>query len=117
MFARKVTARLQKNSLSAFVDLISHEILPWLRKQEGFQDLMTLVAPDGREVTTITFWDHERNAQTYDEIGYPEALKMVGDLLDSEPYVKVFNVVSSTFQGSLEQAHQKAELVSHTASA
>jgi hypothetical protein len=117
MFARKVTARLQKNSLTTFVDLMDHEILPWLRKQEGFQDLITLVAPDGLEVTTITFWDHERNAQTYDEIGYPAALKMVGDLLDGEPYVKVFNLLSSTFHGSVPQSPPQDQLVSHTASA
>jgi hypothetical protein len=59
MFARKVAARLRPNSLSEFTDLMEREILPWLRKQEGFLDLIMLADPDGREVATISFWDHE----------------------------------------------------------
>jgi hypothetical protein len=49
MFARKVAARLKPNSLTEFTNLMEHEILPWLRKQEGFLDLITLAAPDGLE--------------------------------------------------------------------
>jgi hypothetical protein len=62
MFARKVAARLKPNSLPEFVDLMEREILPWLRKQEGFLDLITLAAPDGSEIATISFWDHEASA-------------------------------------------------------
>jgi hypothetical protein len=98
MFARKVAARLKPNSLTEFTTLIEREILPWLRNQEGFLDLITLVAPDGREVATISFWDHEGNAQAYHSSGYPEVLKILGKLLDGTPYVKVFEVVGSTFQ-------------------
>lgn len=74
------------------------EILPWLRKQEGFLDLITLAVPDGREVATISFWDHEGNVQAYNSSGYPEVLKSLAKLLDGTPYVKAFDVVSSTFQ-------------------
>jgi hypothetical protein len=99
MFARKVAARLKPNSLTEFVNLMEREILPWLREQEGFQDLITLSAPDGMEVATISFWDHERNAQAYGSSGYPEALELLEGLLDAPPYVKTFDVVHSTFRG------------------
>jgi hypothetical protein len=118
MFARKVGARLQPNSLTTFAKLMEYDILPWLRKQEGFLDLVTLAASDGREITTITFWDHERNAQTYDEVGYPEALKIVGDLLDGAPYVKTFDVITSTLQPLTRQKIVSNERSApHTASA
>ncbi len=97
MFARKVAARLKPNSLTEFTNLMESEILPWLRKQEGFLDLITLATPDGREVATISFWDHEGNAQAYDAGDYPEVLKILEELLDGTPYVKTFEVVSSTF--------------------
>ena len=96
MFARKVAARLKPDSLPEFTNIIEREILPWLRTQEGFLDLITLAVPDGSEVTTISFWDHERNAQAYNSSGYPEVLKVLGKLLDGPPYVKTFDVVSST---------------------
>jgi hypothetical protein len=98
MFARKVAARLKPDSLTKFTSLMEHEILPWLRKQEGFLDLITLAVPDSREVATISFWDHKGNAQVYNSSGYPEVLKILQDLLDGVPYVKTFEVVSSTFQ-------------------
>jgi hypothetical protein len=98
MFARKVAARLKPNSLTEFTNLMEREILPWLRQQEGFLDLITLAVPDGTEVATISFWDHIGNAQVYHSGGYPEVLKILGKLLDGTPYVKTFDVVSSTFQ-------------------
>jgi heme-degrading monooxygenase HmoA len=100
MFARKVAARLKPNSLTEFTRLIEREILPWLRRQEGFLDLITLSAPDGTEVATISFWDHQQNAQAYSASGYPDALEILEALLDAPPYVKTFDVVHSTFRNS-----------------
>ena len=59
MFARKVSVRLKPNSLDKFTNLMEREILPWLRRQKGFLDLITLALPDGSEVATISFWDQE----------------------------------------------------------
>jgi hypothetical protein len=55
VFARKVAARLKPNSLVEFSRLMECEILPWLKKQEGFLDLIVLAAPGGIEVATISF--------------------------------------------------------------
>jgi heme-degrading monooxygenase HmoA len=96
MFARKVAVRLKPDALEKFVSLMDGEIVPWLRTQPGFLDLIILAAPDGSEVATISFWDEEHNAQAYNSTGYPKALKMLEELLDAQPYVKTFNVVSST---------------------
>jgi hypothetical protein len=98
MFARKVTARLKPNSLREFTNLVESAILPWLHTQKGFLDLITLVAPDGSEVTAISFWDHREDAQAYNYGGYPQVLKLLGDLLDSSPYVKTFEVITSTLE-------------------
>jgi len=77
---------------------MEYKILPWLRKQEGFLDLIILALPDGSEVATISFWDQEANAQAYSSSGYPEVLQILEELLDGIPYVKTFEVVSSTFE-------------------
>jgi hypothetical protein len=98
MFARKVSVRLKPGSLREFASLIEREILPWLRKQEGFLDLIILALPDGSEVATISFWDQEGNAQAFNSSGYPQVVEVLEELLDGIPYVKTFEVVSSTFQ-------------------
>ena len=98
MFARKVAVRLKPGALKEFVTLMEVEIVPWLRQQPGFLDLITLAAPDGSEVATISFWDEEGSAQAYNSSGYSKALTILGELLDGIPYVKTFHVVSSTLQ-------------------
>ncbi len=112
MVARKVAARLRPNSLAKFTNLMHCEVLAWLRAQEGFLDLLTLAAPDGREVATISFWDHPTNAQAWNASSYPECLKILEELLDGAPYVKTFEVLSSTFhslaQSGLLQADDPA---------
>jgi hypothetical protein len=117
MFARKVAARLKPNSITEFTNLIECHILPWLREQEGFLDLITLAAPDGLEVATISFWDHQCNAQAYDASGYPQVLKILERLLDAAPYVKFFEVVGSTFQrGAFARRPESGNLVPETRS-
>jgi len=98
MFARKVSVVLKPNSLPEFASLIEHDILPWLRKQEGFLDLIVLAAKDVGEVATISFWDHQANAEAYNTGAYPEVLEILARLLDGIPYLKTFDVVSSTLQ-------------------
>ena len=101
MFARKVSARLTPNSLPEFTHLIEYEVLPWLRRQEGFLDLIILALPDCREVATISFWEQQANAEAYSASGFPQVLEVLGRLLDGVPYVKTFEVVSSTFQRAI----------------
>ncbi|MGA8273864.1 MAG: hypothetical protein WB919_20035 [Candidatus Sulfotelmatobacter sp.] len=98
MFARKVAALLKPNSLPEFTNLMESEILPWLRKQEGFLDLIILAVPGGDEVATVSFWDRQADAEAYQESVYPEVVEILDRLLDSVPYVKTFDVVSSTLQ-------------------
>lgn len=112
MIARKVAALLKPNSLREFTNLMECEVLPWLRQQEGFMDLITLVSRDGREVATISFWDLKGNGNAYHPNSYPEALKILEEILDGTPYVKTFNVVSSTFQmgvGAQPRAPENAD--------
>lgn len=98
MFARQVSVNLKPKTLEEFAKTMENEILPWLREQKGFLDLITLAGPGGGEVVAISFWDQKENAQTYNSIGYPEALKILRKLLDGTPHVRTFDVVSSTVQ-------------------
>jgi hypothetical protein len=98
MFVRKVSVRLKSNTLKKFTTLMESEVLPWLRTQKGFLQLLTLAAPDEREVQALSFWDQEGDAQAYNDSAYPVALKILETLLDGVPSVKMFEVVGSTPQ-------------------
>ena len=98
MFARHVAVKLKPGTLAEFTRVMDNEILPWLRKQKGFLDTITLAVPGGREIVSISFWDQEENAQLYNSMSYPEALEILKKILAGTPQVKTFDVVSSTLQ-------------------
>lgn len=100
MFVRKVSVRLKANALNQFANLMESEILPWLRTQEGFLDLITLAVTGGTEIQALSFWDHEGNAQAFNSSGYTTVLKILGALLEGVPRVKTFEVVTSTLKES-----------------
>lgn len=96
MFARKVVAAVEPNSLPEFISIIEKEILPWLRKQEGFVDLIVLAMRGGEEVAAISFWDHQADAEAWATRGFPETAQILSKLIHAGPHVKTFDVVSST---------------------
>ena len=98
MFARHVTVKLKPGTLAEFTRVVDSEILPWLRKQKGFLDAITLAVPSGREIVSISFWNQEENAQDYNSTGYPEVLEILKKILAGAPQVRTFDVVSSTLQ-------------------
>jgi len=114
MFARKVSVRLKPNSFARFTTLMDRDILPWLRKQEGFLHLIILAVTDSSEVATISFWDHKGNAEAYNSIGYPAVLKVLEELLDGVPYVKTYDVLSSTLHDVLTPPVEPENLVGET---
>ncbi len=49
MFARNVTLQLKTNAAPEFTRKLETDVLPVLRKQNGFKDEITFVAPNGTE--------------------------------------------------------------------
>jgi hypothetical protein len=98
MFARKVSVCLKPNSLRPFIHLIEVELIPWLKTQDGFVDLITLACRDAAEVQVISFWACEKSAEAPSEGYPPNVVKMLEVLLDSGSYGKTFEVVSSTLE-------------------
>ena len=49
MFARRVTMQLKPNSVPEFTQRLEKDIIPLLRKQNGFQDEITFVSAKGTE--------------------------------------------------------------------
>ena len=96
MFTRNVSMKLKGNSVPEFNRLIENEILPLLRKQPGFRDELTFVAPERSEAVAISVWETKENAQTYDRTVYPEVLKIVSKVVEGTPKVENFELASST---------------------
>jgi len=98
MFGRQVTLKLKANSATELSRIAEDEILPILRKQKGFRDETTFIAPERFEAIANSFWDTKADAEAYDHTAYAEVLKTLSNVIDGTPTVKTFDFVSSTFQ-------------------
>jgi hypothetical protein len=96
MFIRNVTMKLKPNTAPEFNLLVENEILPLLRKQPGFRDEITFIAPERSEAVAISFWETKEHLETYNRNGYPELVKIVAKVVDGTPKVETFELSTST---------------------
>ena len=96
MFIRNVTIKLKANTAPEFNRIIENEVLPLLRKQAGFRDEITFIAPERSEVVAISFWETKENCETYNQTGYPEVLKIVSKFVEGTPKVETLELLTST---------------------
>ncbi len=96
MFARNVSIRLKSNMLSDYTRAFEKDVLPLLRKQNGFKDEITFAGPGGVDVIAISLWDNKNDADTYNTNTYPQVLKTLASFIEGTPQVRTFDVVTST---------------------
>lgn len=97
MFVRKVTALLKPNSVSKFGRLMEQEVIPMLRRQDGFRDELTFYDPSEDAVTGISLWDKASNAEAYSHETYPAVLEKLAALIEGTPKVDTYETLNSTF--------------------
>jgi hypothetical protein len=98
MYARNVSIHLKSNMLSDYSKSFEKDILPLLRKQNGFKDEITLATSGGVNVTAISLWENKNDADTYNTNTYPQVLKTLARFIEGTPQVHNCDVVTSTFQ-------------------
>ena len=82
MFARKVSLHLKPNAVKDFSKKMESDVIPLLRKQNGFQDEITFTAKDGKKAIGISLWDRQESAEAYERNSYPQVQKLL-DLIPS----------------------------------
>ena len=104
MHTRNVSMKLRSNSAAEFTRTLEKEIIPLLRKQKGFQDEISLIAPERHEAVAISLWDKKENAEAYGRETYPEVLKALSKVVEGTPKVETFEVANSTSHKIAAQA-------------
>jgi len=88
---------LKPNNVAEFTQRLNKEIIPLLRKQKGFQDEITFVAPNGTQAFGISLWDKAENAEAYNRGAYPEVTRLLATVTEGTPQVETYEVSNSTF--------------------
>jgi hypothetical protein len=97
MFARKVSMHLKPNCVPEFTQKLEKQIIPLLRKQTGFQDEITFVAPGGKEAFGLSLWENKENAEAYNRGTYPEVTKILAGVVEGTSQLETYDVSNSTF--------------------
>jgi heme-degrading monooxygenase HmoA len=96
MFSRIVSMELKPNTHKEFASLFDKKVVPTLRKQKGFKDVMLFVVPGAPEVVAVSFWESKENAENYSRSTYKEVLNTLEKILEGAPEIKTFEVAYST---------------------
>ena len=104
MFARNVSIHLKSNMLHDYTQAFEKDVLPLLRKQNGFKDEITLAGQGGVDVTAISLWENKSDAEAYNTNTYPQVLKTMARFIEGTPKVHTSDVVNSTFHKTHAQA-------------
>jgi len=96
MYARNVSIHLKPNMLSDYTRTFENDVLPLLRKQNGFKNEIAFTGSHGTDVTAISLWDNKANAEAYSKNIYPDVVKTLARVLDGTPKVQSGEVVNST---------------------
>lgn len=97
MYARNVALNLKPNTASEFTKTFEKDILPMLRKQNGFKDEITFVDAGGKDALAISLWDRKESAEQYSRDTYPQVLKGLANVVEGTPQVHGYEVSNSTF--------------------
>jgi hypothetical protein len=97
MYARNVSMNLKPNTAREFTQTFEKDILPLLRKQNGFKDEITFVSPDSKDCIAISLWDRKENADVYNREIYPQVLKSLTRVVEGTPEVHAYEVANSTW--------------------
>src|SRR2546428_13462928 len=81
MFARNVALRLRPNTLNEFTQIFDSQVIPVLRKQPGFKDVITFAMAGGTDVVAISLWETKEHAEAYSTAGYPLVISSLEPIL------------------------------------
>ena len=95
MYARNVTFSIKPNMDREIAVKFEKEVLPLLRKTDGFRDQITL-SRDKNEIVGISLWDKREQLDAYTKNTDPQVVKLLEAFFTGTPDVRTYEVSNST---------------------
>jgi heme-degrading monooxygenase HmoA len=90
--ARSVRFDIATDKNEEFHTLFRNEILPTLKKQDGFKDELLLV--QDQHVLAISVWNNVDSIRKYEASTYPQLDKTLRPIMNGKPTVQTFRYAS-----------------------
>jgi hypothetical protein len=92
MHSQNISFKLKSKSIAEFTRILEEEVVPLLRRQKGFDDAISFIAPDRNEAVAISLWDKKEDAEADNRKTYPEILRALAGVIEGTPKVETFEV-------------------------
>jgi heme-degrading monooxygenase HmoA len=94
MFARILDFEVKPEKREEFVKVVKNEIVPILKKQTGFLEILPFSPEKMREekVITISLWATRSDAERYEREFYPKALDILKPFLTTPVKVNYYKL-------------------------
>jgi len=92
MFARILDFEIKLEKKEEFIKVVKNEILPILKKQVGFLEILPFVPEKMKDEKwiTISLWAKKVDAVRYEEMVYPKVYEILKPFLATQITVKPF---------------------------
>jgi len=104
MFARILDFEVKPEKKEDFVKVLKNEVLPILKKQTGFQEILPFFPEKMREekVINISLWRTKSDAERYEREFYPKVLDMLKAFLTTPVNVHYHNLETTLCEHFVE---------------
>ena len=103
MFARIVEFVPKLEKKDEFMKVMKNEVLPILKKQAGFLEILPFVPETKNEkMITVTLWHEKRDAERYEKDVFPRVENIVRPYLSTPMTWKLYNVETTLCEHFVE---------------
>ena len=104
MFARILEFTLKLEKKEEFVKLVKNQVLPILKKQTGFLEILPFSPEKMKEekVLTISLWATKPDAERYEREFYPKVYDILRPFLNTPIQVNYYNLETTLCEHFVE---------------
>lgn len=104
MFARILAYEVKLEKKEEFVKVVKNQVLPILKKQMGFLEILPFFPEKMREqkVFTISLWTTKQDAERYEREWYPKVFDILKPFLTTPVEVNYYNLETTLCEHFVE---------------
>jgi heme-degrading monooxygenase HmoA len=104
MFARILDFEVKMEKKEEFVKLVKNQVLPILKKQTGFLEILPFFPEKMREnkVITISLWTTKQDAERYEREFYPKVFDILKPFLTTPVVANYYNLETTLCEHFVE---------------
>lgn len=93
-FVRNVQFQVKEGKLEEFTKTFNNDVIPTLRKHEGFDHEFAMVS--GNRALGISIWKDRTSAEKYENSGYRTVLQQLSPVIEGTPKVDTYEMAATS---------------------